>query len=150
MATRIDTLRTYETIAAAGVEDKAARAISNAIADASNDWRADLATKSDIGVLKTDIAALRTEIEAVKTGTQTTMEALRSGTKADLETQRLATKTDFDQFRTSSAKDLEAMALRLENLITTKQNSSLIWTFGMLVAFTAIMSSITAAIIKLL
>ena len=52
MATRIDTLKTYETIAAAGVDDKAARAISNAIANASNDWRADLATKTDLENLR--------------------------------------------------------------------------------------------------
>ena len=48
MATRIDTLKTYEMIAAAGVEDKAARAISNAIADSNTNMRADLATTGDL------------------------------------------------------------------------------------------------------
>ena len=66
MATRIDTLKTYEAIAAAGVDDKAARAISNAIAEAATDWRADLATKSDldgmVAALETVKSDLRTDI----------------------------------------------------------------------------------------
>lgn len=98
MATRIDTLKTYEAIAAAGVDDKAARAISNAIADSASDYRADLATK------------------------------------ADLEGMKSSTKSDFDLLR----KDFESLGLRIEGLVSSAQNKTLVWMFGMMATFTGI------------
>ncbi|UAJ10238.1 hypothetical protein [Polymorphobacter megasporae] len=67
MATAIDTLATYEAIAAAGIGDSGARAISKAIADAAATYREDLATKSDLGKveaeLKGDIAEVKSSIK---------------------------------------------------------------------------------------
>ena len=91
MATNIDTLATYETIAAAGIEDKGARAISKAIADSVSAQRADLATKTDL-------------------------EALRTAAKADL----------------------DSLGLRLEGVIASTQNKTLIWMFGMLATFSGV------------
>nr|WP_295658646.1 hypothetical protein [Polymorphobacter sp.] len=67
MATAIDTLATYDAIAATGLDEKAARAISKAIADAAATYREDLATKSDLGKveaeLKGDIAEVKSSIK---------------------------------------------------------------------------------------
>lgn len=69
MATDIDTLSTYEAIAAAGVEDKGARAISKAIADHAAANRADLATKTDVESgrvkLEAEFTLIRSELKTL-------------------------------------------------------------------------------------
>lgn len=57
MATNMDTLSTYEAIAAAGVDDKAARAISKAIEQSHNQSRSDLATKTDLDNVRVKLEA---------------------------------------------------------------------------------------------
>jgi hypothetical protein len=149
MATRIDTLRTYEAIAAAGVDDKAARAISNAIAEAASDWRADLATKSDLDVVmaatKADIETLRlstkADIEALRAGTKSDIEALRAGTKSDIEALRTGTKSDIEALRTGTKSDLAVLKAELETAISNTQNKTLVWMFGMLVVFSGVIMS---------
>ena len=64
MATAIDTLATYDAIAASGLDEKAARAISKAIGDSAVAYRADLATKADITEVKSDLARLEAKLEA--------------------------------------------------------------------------------------
>ena len=63
MTTTIDTLATYEAIAAAGIDDRGARAISKAIAESASTYREDLATKNDLAKVETE---LKVEIAAVK------------------------------------------------------------------------------------
>ena len=66
MNATIDTLATYEAIAAAGIDDRGARAISKAIADSLSAYREDLATKVDIAELqaatKADSTKLATDL----------------------------------------------------------------------------------------
>ncbi len=57
MATAFDTLSTYEAIAAAGIDDRGARAISKAIADSLTIYREDLATKADLAEMKIALEA---------------------------------------------------------------------------------------------
>ncbi len=67
MATAFDTLSTYEAITAAGVDDKAARAISKAIADSVTAYRANLATRDDLKLAIAELRAeLKTEIATVR------------------------------------------------------------------------------------
>lgn len=63
MATNIDTLATYETIAAAGIADAGARAISKAIADSASHARADLATKPDLELLGSRLEKIITDTQ---------------------------------------------------------------------------------------
>jgi NADPH-dependent curcumin reductase CurA len=82
MATRIDTLKTYEAIAAAGVDDKAARAISAAIADSASDYRADFATKSDLELLRSDVNTKFAELgKSIADGKVDTLKAITDGTR---------------------------------------------------------------------
>ena len=69
MNTTIDTLATYEAIAAAGIDDRGARAISKAIADSASINREDLATKIDIAELKAEIAGVKELIAATQNKT---------------------------------------------------------------------------------
>ncbi len=69
MTTTIDTLATYEAIAAAGIDDGGARAISKAIADAAATYREDLATKVDVAELKVEIAGVKELIASTQNKT---------------------------------------------------------------------------------
>lgn len=81
MATAIDTLATYEAIAAAGVGDSGARAISKAIADAVSIYREDLATKTDLADLrtasKTDLLKVESALKGDITGVKIQVAELR-------------------------------------------------------------------------
>ena len=135
MATRIDTLKTYEAIAAAGVDDKAARAISNAIAEAATDWRADLATKSDLDAM---MAATKADLDSMRAGTKAELDSMRAGTKADLDSMQAATKADFDTMRSDMNSGLALLKRELETTIANTQNRTLIWMFGMLLTFSGV------------
>jgi len=135
MATRIDTLKTYEAIAAAGVDDKAARAISNAIAEAASDWRADLATKSDLDAM---MAATKADLDSMRAGTKAELDSMRAGTKADLDSMQAATKADFDTMRSDMNSGLALLKRELETTIANTQNRTLIWMFGMLLTFSGV------------
>ncbi|MBV8972545.1 MAG: hypothetical protein JO290_09675 [Sphingomonadaceae bacterium] len=91
MATAFDTLKTYEAIVAAGVDDKAARAISKAIADSIATYREDLATKTDLKLATTALDA-----------------------------------------------KIDTRVAELKELIASTQNRTIIWMFGMLVAFSGV------------
>lgn len=131
MATRIDTLKTYEAIAAAGVDDKAARAISNAIAEAATDWRADLATKSDLDAM---MAATKADLDTMRAETKTDLATMRAETKADLVTMR----TTIDTLRSDMNSGLALLKRELETSIASTQNRTLVWMFGMLLAFAGV------------
>lgn len=83
MATDVDTLSTYEAIAAAGIDDRGARAISKAIADHIAANRADLVTKADLENLRisltatidTKIAEVGVKIAVVGTAVETAQTA---------------------------------------------------------------------------
>ncbi|MGI4877589.1 MAG: hypothetical protein ACRYG4_08900 [Janthinobacterium lividum] len=81
MSTAIDTLATYEAIAAAGVGDSGARAISKAIADAVSVYREDLATKADLAELrtasKTDLMNVENTLKGDIAGVKIQVAALR-------------------------------------------------------------------------
>lgn len=81
MATRIDTLRTYDAIAAAGVDEKAARAISNAIAESAADYRADLVTKSDMETLRT---AMKSDIDVLRTGMKSDIDTVKGELRTEI------------------------------------------------------------------
>jgi hypothetical protein len=146
MATRIDTLKTYEAIAAAGVDDKAARAISNAIAEAATDWRADLATKSDLDAMmaatKADLDSMRAgtkaDLDSMRAGTKADFDTMRAGTKAELDSMRAGTKADFDTMRSDMNSGLALLKRELETTIANTQNRTLIWMFGMLLTFSGV------------
>jgi len=135
MATRIDTLKTYEAIAAAGVDDKAARAISNAIAEAATDWRADLATKSDLDAM---MAATKADLDSMRAGTKADLDSMRAGTKAELDSMRAGTKADFDTMRSDMNSGLALLKRELETTIANTQNRTLVWMFGMLLTFSGV------------
>ncbi len=135
MATRIDTLKTYEAIAAAGVDDKAARAISNAIAEAATDWRADLATKSDLDAM---MAATKADLDSMRADMKSGFDTMRAETKADLATMRSDMKSGLDTIKLETRADIDKLGLRLEGLIASTQNRTLVWMFGMLLAFAGV------------
>ena len=142
MATRIDTLKTYEAITAAGVDDKAARAISNAIAEAATDWRADLATKSDLDAM---MAATKADLDTTRAGTKADLDTMRAGTKADLDMMRAETKADLvtmrttiDTLRSDMNSGLALLKRELETAIANTQTKTMVWMFGMLLAFSCV------------
>ena len=73
MATAADTLSTYEAIAAAGVDDGAARAISKAIDQSRRDVESGLVTKVDFNTLsakmESEFALMRGELKAASADT---------------------------------------------------------------------------------
>ena len=116
----IDTLTTYEAIAAAGIDDRGARAISKAIADSVAANHAELATKADLLAVKSE---LRAEIAALRTELKVEIAALRTELKTDL---------------AALEAKLDARIAELRELIASTQNRTIIWNFGMLVTFAGV------------
>ena len=93
-AVAFDTLRFVRTLREkAKMSPEQAEGLADAVSEAIQN---DLATKTDIAMVRTDI------------------EALRLSTKADVEALRLSTKTDVEALRLSTKADLREAELRLE------------------------------------
>jgi hypothetical protein len=135
MATAIDTLATYDAIAASGLDQGAARAISKAIADSAAVYRADLATKADLtelgSVTRTDLAKVETSLRADLTKVETSL-------RADLTKVETSLRTDLARPEAKLEAKIDSGNGVLRELIATTQNKTLIWMFGMLVTFSGI------------
>ena len=84
----LDTHEVVKELRAAGFTDEQAEAVTRVVRKAQEIDLSNLATKSDI-------ALLRSEFEVFRSATKSDIEALRSATKSDIETLRSATKSDL-------------------------------------------------------
>ncbi|WP_267425652.1 DUF1640 domain-containing protein [Methylobacterium sp. GC_Met_2] len=109
-AVAFDTLRFVRTLREkAKMSSEQAEGLADAVAEAI---QSDLATKTDIAMVRTDI------------------EALRLSTKTDNEVLRLSTKTDLEALRLSTKADLREAELRLEARIEATKAEIIKWTIG--------------------
>ncbi|MDE0330246.1 MAG: hypothetical protein OXL41_00100 [Nitrospinae bacterium] len=97
-----DTLATARALKEAGLEERQAEAIAEAI----REGQGDLATKTDIEALKSDIEKLRFESKA-------DLEKTKVELKADIEKFRGEAKTDLEKFRGEAKTDLERAVNRM-------------------------------------
>ncbi|MEW6545049.1 MAG: coiled-coil domain-containing protein [Nitrospirota bacterium] len=103
----MDTLHAYETLRSqGGFEDKAAKAVVEAVTSLLTPSFADLATKTDLEQLRITTKA---DLEQLRLATKADLEQLRQATKADLEQLRLATKADIEQLRQATKADIEQL-----------------------------------------
>ncbi len=142
MATAIDTLATYDAIAASGLDEKAARAISKAIADSAAVYRADLATKADLTELG---SATRTDLARVETSLTSDLARVETSLTSDLAKVETSLRTELARLEAKLEAKIDSGNALLRELIATTQNKTLIWMFGMLVTF----SGIIVGLIKL-
>jgi hypothetical protein len=119
-AVAFDTLKFAEKLESGGFTPQQAKAAAQAFAEASADQ---LATKTDISVVRTDIEALRL-------ATKSDIEALRLGTKSDIETLRLGTKSDIEALRLGTKSDIEALRLGTKSDLAEMKSEILKWMFG--------------------
>jgi len=127
-AVAFDTLRFVRTLREkAKMSSEQAEGLADAVAEAIQN---DLATK-------TDIALVRADIEALRLSTKADNEALRLSTKADItavrtdvEALRLSTRTDIEALRLSTKADLREAELRLEARIEGTKVEIIEWVIG--------------------
>ena len=109
-AVAFDTLRFVRTLREkAKMSSEQAEGLADVVAEAI---QGDLATKTDIAMVRTDI------------------EALRLSTKTDIEALRLSTKTDNEALRLSTKADLREAELRLEARIEATKTEIIKWMIG--------------------
>jgi len=100
-AVAFDTLKFAERLESGGFTPQQAKAAAQAFAEASADQ---LATKTDISVVRTDIEALRLATKSDISLLRTDVEALRLTTKSDIDALRLATKSDLAETKAEILK----------------------------------------------
>lgn len=127
-AVAFDTLRFVRTLREkAKMSPEQAEGLADAVSEAIQN---DLATKTDIAMVRTDIEALRlsakTDIEALRLSTKADLEALRLSTKTDI----TAVRTDVEALRLSTKADLREAELRLEARIEATKGEIIKWVVG--------------------
>ncbi len=116
-AVAFDTLRFVRTLREkAKMSSEQAEGLADAVAEAIQN---DLATKTDIALVRADIEALRLSTKADITAVRTDVEALRLSTRTDIEALRLSTKAD-----------LREAELRLEARIEGTKVEIIKWVIG--------------------
>ena len=116
-AVAFNTLRFVRTLREkAKMSSEQAEGLADAVAEAIQN---DLATKTDIALVRADIEALRLSTKADITAVRTNVEALRLSTRTGIEALRLSTKAD-----------LREAELRLEARIEGTKVEIIEWVIG--------------------
>ncbi|MBF0592438.1 MAG: DUF1640 domain-containing protein [Nitrospirae bacterium] len=101
MSTAIDTLKIYERLRNANLNNKAAKEIAEVINDVVD---SSLATKGDINELK---AELQAEIEKLRIEVKAEMDKLRIEVKAEVDKLRMEVKAEVEKVKSELRADIE-------------------------------------------
>lgn len=107
-----DTLKFVETLRGAGVPDRHARAISQAVREAHE--TAEPATGRD---LRETVSALRGDTQTLGTGIASDMQALRSELKSDVQELRSELKSDVQELRAEVRAIEPRLTIRLGGVV---------------------------------
>lgn len=138
MVATLDTLEIAKRLKGAGFDDNQAEAMTGVLRDFREDDRADLATKSDIALLRADIEAIRSElthsIGALRSSTDHSVEVLKSAMYHSVE----ALNTEIERSRTDYQTILQHEINRLDAKIDTRtaelKADIIRWVFGIVFA----------------
>lgn len=129
----LDTHEVVKELKAAGFTDGQAEAVTRAVRKAQDIDLSNLATRSDI-------ALLRSELEAFRSATKSDIEALRPATKSDIEALRSATKSGLQVGLSEVRTEIHATRSEILKRMVSAIGVQTVVILGTVVALTRLVS----------
>lgn len=136
MSTNVDTLRIFERLKGASLNERAAKEIAEVFYDFIE---SKLATKMDIEGLK---IATKKDIESLRAELKVDIENLRTELKIDIEKVRAGSKVGTEKVESGLTSHIENLRAEVKVDIAQSKTEIIKWVAGMLIAQTAILASV--------